>query len=363
MMIFRIVCLVWLCVASHAVHAADFRVTFINPGSNTGFWGEVSKTMTAAAGDLNADLEILYANREPYAMAELLSRRLEKGDLPDYFILVNENQSGARLMQLLEGRPSKVLFLLNKLTPKQKVILERRNIDLHNVIAAIVPDNESAGYEMASSLFDQARRSRSGGGDIRLLALTGDASTPAGLERELGMQRAVADNPDVRLLHAIPVSWSEDIAYAQTGNVLARTRIDAVWAANDDIAIGASRAAAEADLTAGEDIYFAGLNWSRRGMSAVGKSAMTMSHGGHYFAGAWSMVMLRDHYFRHAEGEVTVDVLFKMSPITPANVGIYRSRLGDGNWDKIDYRSFCKSESGSSHYDFSARAILRAAGR
>lgn len=360
-MIFRSVCLLCFLVASQVAFAADFRVTFINPGSKDGFWGEVSRIMTAAAEDLNADLEILYANREPYAMTELLSRRLAAGDPPDYFILVNENESAARWMQLLEGSSSKALFLLNRMTFEQRRILENRNIDLHRAVASIVPDNESAGYEMAISLFEEFRRARPGGGEIRMLALTGDTSTPGGLERELGMMRAVADNPDVTLVHAIPVAWDEKIAFARTRNVLARTRIDVVWGANDDIAMGASRAAGEAGLAAGKDIFLAGLNWSHRGMSAVRRSEMTMTHGGHVFAGAWSIVMLRDHFFRSAGGEVTVDVMFKMSPVTPANVSIYLDCLGARDWNRIDFSRFSKTETGNSHYDFSAHAILRAA--
>lgn len=206
-------------------------------------------------------------------------------------------------MQLMEGRESKVLFLLNKLTPKQRVDLERRNIDLHGIIASVVPDNETAGYEMAQSLFAEARRLNPEAGEIRLLSLTGDSTTPAGLQRELGMLRAVADNSDVKLVHAIPVDWSEELAFARTKSVLNRTRIDVVWGANDDIAFGAQRAATDAGLNIGKDILFAGLNWSNRGMNAVRSNELTMTHGGHFFAGAWAIVMLRDHFFRSVQGK------------------------------------------------------------
>jgi ABC-type sugar transport system substrate-binding protein len=354
---------IWLVmIFSGAVQAADFRVTFINPGGESGFWGEVSSTMSAAAADLDVDLEILNANRKPYAMEELLQQRLEHDDLPDYFILVNENQTGARLIQLMAGQPSKVLFLLNNLTPIQKSILENRNIDLHSVIASIVPDNETAGYEMAQSLFAKARALNPGKKEIRLLALTGDTNTPAGLQRELGMQRAIADNHDVTLIHAIPVNWNEEIAYARAKTVLSRTQVDVIWGANDDIALGARKAVEEAGLEPGKDVLFAGLNWSKRGMEAVQENKMTMTHGGHFFAGAWAIVMLRDHFFKSSEGEVFVDVLFKMSPISPVNVETYLQSLGDRDWDKVDFNAFCKTESARSHYDFSAEAILRATG-
>ncbi|MHA7776620.1 ABC transporter substrate-binding protein [Roseibium sp. M-1] len=354
--------MMFLLIAAGTVQAADFRVTFINPGSESGFWGDVSKTMAAAAADLNVELEVLYANRQAYGMEEQLSRRLEQGNPPDYFILVNEHQAAPRLMQLMEGQPSKVLFLLNKLTPKQRSDLERRNIDLKSIVATIVPDNETAGYEMAQALFREARRLNPDKREIRLLSLTGDTATPAGLQRELGMLRAVADNHDVKLIRAIPVEWSEELAYLRAKDLLGRTEINVVWSANDDIAFGAQRAASEAGLAIGKDILFAGANWSNRGMNAVQANTMTMTHGGHSFAGAWSIVMLRDHFSRDARGEVFVDVVFKMSPITAENADLYLERLGDGNWDKINFARFCKSASGRSHYDFSAKAILDAAG-
>lgn len=361
-MVSRFLCTWFVLICASVAQAADFRVTFLNPGGDNGFWGEVSKTMSAAASDLNVDLEILNANRRPYAMEELLQQRLEQGDLPDYFILVNENQAAARLLQLLDGKSSKVLFLLNKLTPKQKAILEERNFDLRNVVASIVPDNETAGYEMAQSLFARARALDPERKEIKLLALTGDATTPAGLQRELGLERAVADNDDVTLVHEIPVDWNEEIAFARTKGVLARTHLDAIWGASDAIAFGARRAVEEAGLEPGNDVLFAGLNWSKRGMQAVQDQKMTMTHGGHFFAGAWAIVMLRDHYYKSSKGEVFVDVLFKMSPINAVNVETYLSSFGDRDWDKIDFSRFCKTETARSHYDFSAEAILEAAG-
>jgi hypothetical protein len=140
--------LVSACVAN--VHAAGFRVTFINPGGDSGFWGHVSKTMQAAAADFDVDLEILNADRRPYYMEKLLQERLSKGDLPDYFILVNELQEGARLMQLLDGQPVETVFLLNTLTKSQYGVLNERVQS--SIIGSITPNNEWAGYEMAQSL-------------------------------------------------------------------------------------------------------------------------------------------------------------------------------------------------------------------
>jgi len=361
-MVIRFVCLCCFWVSAAFAQAADFRVTFINPGGKAGFWGEVSETMSAAARDLDIDLEILHADRKPYGMEELLQERLRAGDLPDYFVFVNEHQAGARLMQLLAGHPSKVLFLLNKLSPKQKLILEKRHIDLRNIVASIVPDNETAGYETAEFLFEETRKMHPSGKDIRLLALTGDTVTPAGIDIELGLMRAVADNRDVRLLHAIPVQWNEEVAYARAERMLAKGPIDAIWGASDEIALGAIRAVEEAGLQPGKDVLFTGINWSSRAMKAVSERKMLMSHGGHIFAGAWSMVMLHDYHHKTVDGAMFVDVYFKMSPITLENVDLFLTRLGDRDWEKIDFRQFSKTATARSRYDFSTQSILDAAG-
>lgn len=349
--------------------ASELKITFINPGGSSSFWGEVSKTMAAAAGDLGIDLEILYANRRPYAMEKLLQERLDNGVLPDYFVLVNELQEGTRLAKMLRQKPVKILFLLNKLSEHQMQVVLQEPGDENQFVASIVPDNEAAGYEMAKSLISAARSLQSASPVLRVLALTGDESTPAALEREQGLLRAVAEEDNLKLLSAIPVQWNRALAYSRAKGYLARTTVDAIWAANDDIALAAGEAAEELGLIPGQDISLVGLNWSRPGMDAVSRGALAMSHGGHFFAGAWAAVTLYDIHHGSIQNTAaypgkagSAEVNFKMSAITPENVGQYLEILGDGNWEKIDFTQFSKVISGRSEYDFSAQAILKAAG-
>lgn len=74
------------------------------------------------------------------------------------------------------------------------------------------------------------------------------------------------------------------------------------------------------------------------------------------------MVMLHDYHNKTVDGAMFVDVYFKMSPITFDNVDLFLSRLGDRNWDKIDFRQFSKTATARRRYDFSTRSILEAAG-
>lgn len=196
---------------------------------------------------------------------------------------------------------------------------------------------------------------------IWMFALSGDSSTLAGIQREAGMLRAVAESEHVGLVRVIPVNWNEETAYERARDLLSHSSFDAIWAANDAIAIGAQRAATEMGHAPGHDVSFVGLNWSLRGMHEVRKGTLTMSHGGHFLAGAWAIVILNDHFKGAATDRAPMDIHFKMSPITPDNVDLYLERLGDRNWDKIDFAGFSKTATGSSDYDFSATAVLEAA--
>lgn len=340
---------------------ADERlsVTFINPGGPVDFWGDVSATMAAAANDLEIDLEIIHTERDRLEMVEAARALSQRTVLPDHVIIVNELQQAPVMLDLLQSTDVPVFVLLNRMTADQRREYEASGATLSQIVASIVPDNEIAGYEMAVSIIDAARTLGLDGDGLTMLALLGDAATPAALAREAGLMRALDENPDVDLVRALPVMWSHDTAYERTVSVLARYELDAIWAANDQIALGAQRAAREAGEVPGSTMTFAGLNWSGEGLSAVRNGAMTMTHGGHFFAGAWSMVMIRDI----ANGKLPEGshLGFPMSAVRAENAERFIDLFGGRNWDAIDFRSFTLSAGQHEDYRFTAEAILEAA--
>jgi ABC-type sugar transport system substrate-binding protein len=314
--------------------------------------------MAAAAEDLDIELDVIHTNRDRIAMVDAARNLAQSDNLPDYVVIVNELQQAPLMLEALEATGVPVFILLNRMTPEQREAYASSGRDLSQLIASIVPDNEIAGYEMAISLIDEARRLGLDNDGITFMALLGDAATPAALAREAGMRRALAENQDVELVRSFPVMWNADTAYERTASALRRFDLDAIWAANDQIALGALRAAVEASETAGESIVFAGLNWSIDGLSAVRDGAFTMTHGGHFFAGAWSMVMLRDL----ANGDLLPGshVQFPMSAIDPVTVGRFQTLIGKRAWSTIDYRAFTLGHGAKQSYDFTSRAILEA---
>lgn len=342
-------------VTSSAAESID--VTFINPGGKSSFWGMVSSTMEAAADDLDISLEIIHTERDRIRMLQASRDIADRQEKPDYVILVNELNQGVTMLDNMASADIPVFFLLNTLSQEQIEGFTKNGGAPDAIVGSVTPDNEIAGYEMARSLIDAVRSTKGADAQVSLLAILGDTATPAALDREAGLRRAVAETDRAQIARAFPVLWSREEAEKRSRLALRVLDVDAVWAANDDIAFGAMDAARTNGYKPGDDLFFAGLNWSPAGLEGVRDGLMTMTHGGHFFGGAWAMVLLRDVHDGSFEGGA---VEFPMSAVDRQNVDLFLERLGGQDWEKIDFKRFLRSQQGGA-YDFSTDAILRAA--
>lgn len=116
--------------------------------------------------------------------------------------------------------------------------------DLHpkdftpNYVSHIEFDGIASGKQIAEILF------KSIGGSGGIVALGGMISTTAAIERKKGLDEALAANPDVKLLDFQVANWKSTEAFDLTSNLLTRfgDEIKGIWAANDDMGVGALEA-------------------------------------------------------------------------------------------------------------------------
>ncbi len=127
--------LVWLIVSvgtlfnTLALAAAQqpARVLFINPGFATeSFWQDVDDYANAAAKALNLDLTIRHADRNHFAMRQILSATLNKPTRPDYVIIVNEKLAADNLLPMLRNYPIYVQVILNDMDEQTKKDIKTR---------------------------------------------------------------------------------------------------------------------------------------------------------------------------------------------------------------------------------------------
>jgi ABC-type sugar transport system substrate-binding protein len=320
------------------------RIAFINPGyGDRGFWKDVRDTMQAAADQFGYELIVFDSNRDSKMMIESAQKVFALQPAPDYIIAVNEHQQGTRIVLEAEERDIPVVMLLNDLTKAQKNAYGYPGKDFDHWIFSLTPDNERAGYDIAKSLIDNARLEAENHKlePLCLLSIAGDRKTPASLERLQGLDHALSRFPLLREQRRLVANWSYDEAYRQTENWLSRGGcVDAVWAANDDIALGAIAALEKAGRKPGKDVFVGGLNWSPEGVRNVTDGKMTMTHGGHFFAGAWAMVLIHD-YIEGVEFLAShPEISFRMEAITRENISHFVDVLAKRDWSSVNYNDF-----------------------
>ncbi|WP_114090310.1 ABC transporter substrate-binding protein [Thalassospira profundimaris] len=334
------------------------RVAFINPGyGDRGFWKDVSDTMHVAAKQFGMEIVEFDSDRQWPLMAENASRVFAMDPPPDYIVASNEHQQGGRIILEANARKIPIFMILNDLTDAQKRRLGRPGTNFPYWIATLTPDNRKAGYEIARSLVmaDEKRHPGAVKRDICLLSLAGDRNTPASLARLDGLDMALAEFPQLVEKRRLYANWSYEEGYNRTAAWLPEGCLDAIWAANDDIARGAISAIREAGRIPGKDVMVGGLNWSAQGLKLVKAGEMTMTHGGHFLAGAWIMVMVNDYRHGIDLQKMGPDFSFPMQAITRENIDLFEKKLGDRNWAHIDFSAFSlsgkNSENTSYHFD------------
>lgn len=334
------------------------NVLFVNPGFSTGFWGSVTETMRASAEDLSIDLTVVDADRDRIKMIDLTEQAILSETPWDYAVIVNELQQGPQLAKMLDTAEIPYLFLLNRIDPDQMLIL-RREGHLTAYKGSITPRNFETGYMTAKALIEAVDSAQDR--NIRVLALLGDTATPAAVEREAGMRRAVAEAQNVDIIRAFSVDWLFDRAKSAVALFLQKDSADIIWTASGPIAFGAMEAIEEAGLTPGEDIRFAGVGWFPNALNAVEQGRMTMTYGGYFISGAWSMVILRDiadGVIIENKGEVNAP----LSAVDTTNIGAFQRTVNGIDWGTVDFSRFLLTQTRAHSYDFSTDRLFQEIG-
>ncbi|MGS0546141.1 ABC transporter substrate-binding protein [Pseudomonas sp. Y5-11] len=267
-------------------------VLFLNPGTTQeAFWVSYSQFMQAAAHDLGIDLQILYSRRQPELTVAQARIALQGPNRPDYLMFVNEQYVAPQILRLAEGSGVKLFMVNAVLTADQQALVGERA----DRIGSLVPNDEEGGYLMMKELI-RLHPPVARDEPIEVLAFSGLKITPSAQLRERGMQRALAEHPQVRLRQLVYSGWTRQRAYEQARQLVSRyPKVSLVWSANDEMAFGAMRAFAEAGKVPGKDVLFSAVNTSSEALQAVIDGRLSALVGGHFTLGGWALVELHDY--------------------------------------------------------------------
>lgn len=267
-------------------------VTFVNPGysdsrsqdNSTGnFWYKVAKLMHNAADDLDINLNVKYANRNHILMKDLIREAIK--EKPDYLILVDEKSVSGDFLTKVNTQNIPIFFLLNPPSPNKLTVLKKHGL---NIIGSISPDNQNVGRMLAQDLFEE--HVSHSDDPAHMLALLGDYSTPASIERTKGLMDYLSRS-QVNLIAKDVANWSENESYIKTIAFLhLAPEINIIWCANDAIAFGVKRALKK--LNKESQVKVGGINWDSTPKTL---QPLNVSYGGHVLLGAYALITLHDH--------------------------------------------------------------------
>lgn len=111
--------------------------------------------------------------------------------------------------------------------------------DTKSWVMHITFDNFTSGYKTAEIAMQNMKTPYKG----KIIAIQGLLGNTAAIERFEGFKAALEKYPDVELVSAQPADWSDTKAFQLMSNELVKTPdVDAVWTANDSMALGAIQA-------------------------------------------------------------------------------------------------------------------------
>jgi ribose transport system substrate-binding protein len=136
-------------------------------------------------------------------------------------------------------------------------------------VAHISFDGNVSGHDIAKVLFDKM------GGQGGIIALQGILDNVSATQRFSGLQKALAENPGIELLDQQTAGWDRNTGFQVTQTLLTKwgDKVKGVWAANDNMALGALEALKAAGLEG--KVPIVGVDAVPEAVQAVQDSATT----------------------------------------------------------------------------------------
>ena len=349
---------------SSSLHAESLKMTVLLPEQTPrSFWSESIAFMNAVAEDLGIDLDMVASQAtSTYAIKKDGLSITNRNNPPDYILTGYWNSAIEQVMESAQNKGIRVFFFNAPVDERDKPKIQQPRQRFKNWIGQMSPDETTAGYELACALLEHATKltTNTGSKAIQIAGLAGENLSTVSITRETGLRRAVHEKGAV-LNTVIGTSWQRDNAAKATTQILKQyPDTTVIWAVSDGLALGAIDLLKQKNMQPGIDMLVGGFDWSTEAIQAIRKSDMAASMGGHFMEGGRAMILAFD--YEHGEdfaAELGTTILTRMRIMDQSNVEEYAKKLGDRNWEKVDFRKFSKFYNKElKHYDFSLKNLL-----
>lgn len=308
---------------------------------NDVFWGLVESYMRAAGQDLGLELKVYYAQGDANTMARQIEEAAADPTIDGLVFQSFENKGETFIQTANEA--AKPCFLIN--SGVDYAVVGTPGEKYPYWIGEMLPDDETAGYDLARLLVEKAREENltDSEGIAHIIAIEGQTEDGASIERVKGFNRAMEELDDVILHRLVSAGWKRDVAkhvYLDLIKEFPQTTV--IWTASDHMALGVLDGAREMSLLPNKEFVVGGVDWSDDGLWSVAAGELTISMGGHFVEGGWAAIMLYDHLNGIAISKAESQKRTRMYAVTAENIRPYFTRIYKRNWDEIDFTKFSK---------------------
>lgn len=333
--------------APQAKATPPYKVAMFYP-RDAPFWTNFINLMNEAALDLGIELQTFSAKGNRILMKQQFMSVLEGENKVDAVIFNNYKNSAAQFIKL--ANEAKIYsFLVNSaMTAKTSNEMGLPREKYPYWIGQMYPDEKGTNQRITNILIDDAR-DKYPEQVINIIGINGPISSGAANMRLDAFKDALEQRKNVKLHQVVNVeSWDEREASIKFQALMKRYKqTHIVWAGSARLVDGVLMGEKPLGLTAGNDYYTEGVGFKKSMLDAIQKGQVSVTAGGHYIEGAWSLVLIFDYLSGKDFVDHGVELLTPMGLVTKENVQLYIDNLTQEKWTqnslrKINFRQYSK---------------------
>ncbi len=326
------------------------------------WWRTSSEIMQVACDNLGLRLKVVYVDRDHVKMLDDFRAAADGPNRPDAVVFQSLKQNGPEMLKIAEQAKIPAFIFNAGLTTGQTAQYGGPRQHFKYWIGQMLPDDRTAGYQLAVSLLRQAQSLglADADGKVRFIAINGTPSDGAAIERASGLALAARQEPDIILQQTVSAHWQREKGREVFRGLAQRyPKTTVVWSANDLMALGVLDAMREQRIEAGQHMLLGAMDWVPDAVQAVSQTRMVTTLGGHFMETAWVAVLLHDYFQNKDFVSETTRFKSEMSALSATASSAYLEKFKPENFAKIDFRRFSKAWHPTlTRYQFSFAAVM-----
>ncbi len=357
--------LISFCILQSTATAQKKRIVLFSPTSkNNTYWPQVFRVLNAVAEDLDiAIIPYEFDVGDRFAKHIKGVQILNQKPKPDAAIFSVAFGNTKPLLEAAETLDIPV-FIQGPVFPSELPdIGHSPRKKFKKWIGYFYQDETKKGYILGKTLITAAREANAFAkdGTIHVVGVGGSFAWFGSQLRKDGLMKAVDEDPKAKLLQFVPTQWTPKEGKKVAALLLKRyPEASVVWAASDQLGLGASEAMEDSGRILGKTGFVGGLDLSMIGMQNIKKQRLVATVASSMIAYAEIAVYLHDylHGIDFAD-DVGMQISTKIYTATKINADVHL--LLSKSYDAIDFKKLSKVYNKKLiKYDFSIEQIARA---